>query len=138
MSREAARVEIVTAIEALKTAWTGGYTPVIDYDNRELVNIAGQTNPYLSVELVYLDGQQMDLGPQPLVGTYGQIWLAVLVKRGKGTSQANALMDYFEKGLQLQRWTLVSTQVKRPQPARQLKENYALVSLIDFWYHETS
>jgi hypothetical protein len=95
MSREAARIDINTAINTAAAAWVA-YPVLVDYENRELVDFASQTNPHLAVDIVYYDGKQMDLSSTPTVGRYGQIMLAVCVLEGQGTSRANLLMDHFE------------------------------------------
>ena len=135
MSREAARIDITTAVSAAASAWIA-YPMVVDYENRELVDYALQVKPFLGVDLVYHDGEQMDIGVSPLVGAYGSIALAVCVPEGKGTSEPNLVMDYFTSNLQLKQWSLVRTGVARPQPSVSRKGWYCLVTLINFWYYE--
>jgi hypothetical protein len=135
MSREVAQTDISTAIQAAAAAWPG-YTVAVDYENRDFIDFTAQVNPYLAVDIVYYDGQQMDLGAAPLVGIYGQIMLAVCVQTGRGTSDANKLMDYFTSALQLKNWSLVRTKVARPQRSVDRLGWHCLVTLVDFWYHE--
>lgn len=135
MSRETARVEIVAAIQAAAAAFAG-WTVLVDYENRDLVDFDTQEKPYLAVDLVYYDGKQMDLGPNPLVGAYGSIALAVCVKEGKGTSESNLLIDHMTKALQLKRWPVVQTAVGQPQGNLLRKGWFCMVTLINFWYHE--
>ena len=135
MSREAARIDINTAISVAAAAW-GAYTVLVDYENRDLVDYASQTNPHLAVDIVYYDGKQMDLGAAPTIGRYGQIMLAVCVQEGQGTSRANQLMDHFESALQLKNWSLVRTHAAKPQRSVNRKGWFCLVTLVDFWYHE--
>lgn len=135
MSREAARVDITTAIQTAAAAWVT-YPVLVDYENRELVDYAAQINPYLAVDIVYYSAEQMDLGTSPFVGVQGQIALAVCVQEGRGTAKANLLMDHFTTALQLKNWSLVRTKVARPQRTVTRKGWYCLVTLVDFWYHE--
>lgn len=135
MSREAARIDIATAVNAAAAAWVS-YPVVVDYENRDLVDYASQVKPFLGVDIVYHGGEQMDMGPSPLVGAYGSIALAVCVPEGKGTSESNLLMDHFTTRLQLKQWALVKTEAARPQPSVPRKGWYCLVTLINFWYHE--
>ena len=135
MNREPARVEIVTAISAAAQAWTS-YICQVDYDNKDHVDYATQLNPYLAVDIVYMDAQQMDLGTNPIVQAYGNIMLAVSVKEGKGTSQANLLMAHFTSALQFKLWPLVETYVARPQPNAYRKGWCSLLALIPFHHQE--
>lgn len=135
MSREAARVDIATAVKSAADAWPD-YPVVVDYENRKLVDFATQVKPYLAVDIIYYDGRQMDMGVAPLVGVYGQIALAVCVQEGRGISDANKLMDYFTTALQLKTWALVRTHVAKPQRSVDRFGWHCLVTLVDFWYHE--
>jgi hypothetical protein len=137
MSRTAARVDIVTAVQAAATSFAA-FPVVVDYDNKNMVDYAAQVKPYLAVDIVYYDGQQMDLGINPLVGAYGQIALAVCVQEGKGVLPSELLMDHFVSNLQLKQWSLVKTHAAKPQPSVVRKGWYCTVTLINFWYHEPS
>lgn len=134
MTRETARIDIATAIQAAAAAFPN-YPVIVDYENKALIDYAAQDDPYLAVDIVYYDGKQMDLGPNPMVGTYGRIVLAVCVQDGRGTSKANVLMDYFSHNLQLKKLFLVQTEIARPQPSVDRKGWYCLVTMINFWYH---
>ena len=46
MSLELIRTDLVTAIEARRATFSGGYTLVIEYDNVLLVDTRTQTNPF--------------------------------------------------------------------------------------------
>jgi hypothetical protein len=100
MTVESNRQSIVTVIEQAKAAWLD-YTLAIDYENRQLLNLADQVDPYLAVDIVYMDGDQLDLGPNPLVCDYGQIVISAGMKEGGGTAKLMALLDHFRPYLQL-------------------------------------
>jgi hypothetical protein len=137
MSRTLARVDIVTAVQAAAASFAA-FQVVVDYDNKNLVDYAAQVKPYLAVDIIYYDGQQMDLGAKPLVGAYGQIALAVCTQEGKGVLLSDQLMDHLVANLQLKDWPLVRTQAARPQPSRTVKGWYTTVTFINFWYHTPS
>lgn len=99
-TRESFRQAVVTAVEARKASWSG-FTLVIEYDNRTLVDTQTQTNPFLCVEIQYIDGEQVDLGGSPNHRTYGQLTLAAAVREGGGSKQANELVDFFYPALHL-------------------------------------
>ena len=135
MSQSVARQEIAQAIETARAAWTP-YNLVVEQENRDIVDQVTQSNPYVGVDVVFYDGQQMDLGPAPLQGIYGQIFLAVCTQEGKGTSGVTPLMDYMNKALSRKAFALVKTGVPKPQPYVIKKGWYCQISLINFWYHE--
>lgn len=135
MTQAAARVEIVTAVEAAKAAWTA-YPLEVEYENRNTVNLATVVNPYVGVDIVFYDAKQADLGPEPLQGVYGHVFFAVCTQEGRGTSQVTALSDHMGKALSRKAFPLVKTGVPKPQPAVTRKGWYCQVTLVSFWYHE--
>lgn len=141
MSRKVAHSEIITAAEAARVAWAtqpGGWPVVMDTDNRSLIDFSTQVNPYVSLDIVYTDGKQMDMGLQPWVGHYGYVALAVCIAEGKGTSKANLLMDFMSSRLQLKTLPLVQLEVARPQASVTRMGWFCLVTMINFSYHELS
>lgn len=135
MSQSVARQDIAAAIEAARAAWTP-YNLVVEQENRDIIDQVTQVNPYVGVDVVFYDGQQMDLGPDPLQGVYGHIFLAVCTQEGKGTSGVTPVMDYMSKALSRKTFSLVKTMVPKPQPYVIKKGWYCQISLINFWYHE--
>ena len=135
MSQTQARQEIAAAIEVARVAWTA-YPLIVEQENRDTVNLATQVNPYVGVDILFYDGKQMDLGPEPLQEVYGQIFLGVFTQEGKGTSQVTPLIDYIGKALSRRTFPLVKTGVPKPQPAVSRRGWYCQVTLVDFWYHE--
>lgn len=135
MSQTQARREIATAIEAARLAWTD-YPLVVEQENRDVINYATQVKPFVSVDVVFYDGKQMDLGPEPLQGVYGQVYIAVCTQEGKGTSEVTPVIDHMSKALSRQSFPLVKMGVPQPQPAVTRKGWYCQVTLVSFWYHE--
>lgn len=104
MSLVTALQGIRTVIEQAKTDWNatpGNYVLQIEYDNRRELDLATLTDPYVMVDVVWHDGQQMDLGSRPLVTDYGSLILASGVKEGGGTFELVRLMEFFRPYLQL-------------------------------------
>jgi hypothetical protein len=138
MSNEAARNSIATEIERAKTAWTE-YTLLVEYPNRDPINLATQTNPFLKVDIVFMDGEQLDLGDRPLTRNWGQIILAAGGKFGTGQVPLLKLLRHFRPYLQLRdNLGSVRTAVAKPQNARtHLGWHYEIES-ISFWLDEVS
>lgn len=89
--RELARVALVNRVKLLNEI------PKFDiaWMNSSNINLATQVNPFLSVELLYHDGQQIDLGTKPNYRLIGSISLNAFVKHGSGTKNANDMLSYF-------------------------------------------
>lgn len=137
MNSEGIRVELTQLTQdavALFTDWS----VKVDWENRELVDYAGEPHPYLAMDIIYIDGKQKSLGIKPWTGTYGYIALAVCTPEGKGTSESNKLMDHMANALQLKLLPLCQTEVARPQPPVSRKGWYCKVTLINFSYHEST
>lgn len=138
MSLETIRTDIVTAVEARRATFSGGYTLVVEYDNVLLVDTRTQTNPFLSVEIKFIQGKQADLSNSPLQRVYGQLLLSAAVPEGSGSSRALILLDYFALGLQRRAFGTVRTHVSSPsQPRPHLGWVYFTVSL-PFWSDQST
>ena len=134
MSLDANRSAIVSAVEAARLAWTGSYTLNIEYDNRDTVDLAAQLDPYLMIDIVYMDGRQMDLGKAPLIGDYGQIMLAAGVKKGAGTDGVMKLLQFIRPYLELKD-TMGSVRTSAAKLTKYVEANgfYYQPMLIPFW-----
>lgn len=93
------RQSIVTAVEAAKATFTA-YPLIIEYDNRMMIDHSTQVNPYLCVDLKFLDGYQADLSTNPIHRKIGQIHVQAVVKEGAGTALAYQLLDHFAPKLE--------------------------------------
>lgn len=120
MSRESFRVAFTALVEARKSSWSG-YTLLIEYDNRLVVNTQTQTNPFLCVKILYVSGDQATLGTYPIQRDYGQIHLAAVVKENSGVAQANALLDFFVPSLRLRTADGTRLYASRPQKEQVFK-----------------
>lgn len=111
MSLESVRVAINTAIESAKVGFSPGYTLVIEYDNRDVVDLQTQTNPFLSVEIKLIDGEQASLGTNAVHRLHGQLYLIACVKEGNGMKAANTLLDWFYPKLHAKSFGTVHTRM---------------------------
>lgn len=134
MTAEATRAAITTEIERAKAAWSA-YTLLVDYENLEDINLAQQVQPYVSVDIVFLDGAQLDLGSNPLVADYGSIIIAAGAKEGTGTAPLLKLLDHFRPYLQLRDnlGSNVRTQAGKIQKGQSRLGFYYLPMTIPFW-----
>lgn len=133
MSQETIRVDLTTAIESIRTTFAGGYTLVIEYDNVLLVDTKLQTNPFLAVEIKFIQGVQANISNTPFQRVYGQVLLSAAVPQGSGSSKALKLLDHFSKGLQLKAFGTVRTHISSPSQSKpHLGWVYFTVS-VPFW-----
>lgn len=134
MTFDQVRQDIVTEIERAKEAW-GLYPLLVDYDNRPAIDLAQQEDPYLMVDILWGEAQQLDLGQNPLVADYGLIALAAGVKEGRGTVGLLKLLSHFRPYLQLRDDLGVVRTKVGTIGARPLEKNgfFYLTLLIPFW-----
>ena len=133
MSFETARVAITTKVKALAATWSQ-YTLEVEYDNRNLVNWGTQTNPYLSVEVMGIGGEQASLGPNSNHRIYGSVILTAWVHRGSGDKAANDLLEHFYPEMHMSdAMPPVRTQAARLVNAKPAKDWVGRSAVIPFW-----
>jgi len=134
VTREDVRLKLVARIQALKATWAG-YPLEIEYDNLAAVNLSVQTNPYLCVRMVYMDGYQTTLSANPGNRVLGTIVLEVKVKQGSGTAKANALLEHFYRSVHMtDSMDPLRTFAARFGSAPPKDGWVAQAALIPFWY----
>jgi hypothetical protein len=134
---QADQIAIRTEIERAKTAWDalpGSYPLLIDYENKGQIDLSKVLKGYLVVDIVYRDGDQLDLGDRPLTNDRGQIMLAAGAKDGGGTVEQLKLLDHFRPYLQLRDnlGNVRTHAARRYQPTR-ANGFYYLPMVIGFW-----
>lgn len=107
---------IVGTIETRRAAWTA-YTLAVEYDNRILVDLKTQTNPFLDARVIFMDGEQVDLGVSPRSRMFGQLHLSAVVREGAGWKQPRELLDFFVPSLSL--ITLNGVRMQGARPSKQ-------------------
>lgn len=138
MSFVSQRAAIVAEIERAKTAWTA-YALKVDYENKGEIDLTLITTAYVAVDLVGLDGEQLDLGTNPMTQAGGQIVLAAGAKDGTGTVEQLKLLDHFTPYLQLRDDLAgVRTRVARRQPPRVARGFYYLPLIVSWWAVEAA
>ena len=137
MGLETIRVDITTAVKAAALLFTA-YPLIVEYDNREMVDTKTQTDPFLTVEIKMLDGEQADLSSNPTHRMYGQIHMSAAVPMGTGRSMANILLDHFYP--RLQRKTLGTVKTEMAVPANRVEHLgwYYYPVLIPFWSDQST
>lgn len=91
MKIEEARVAAYTAIQAAVQTITP--IPPVQWDNRNLIDPSNQTAPYIAVDFVIQNAEQMSLGATKVVRYTGVIALIVCLKQGSGIATATVMLD---------------------------------------------
>lgn len=137
MSAEAIRQGIITEVERARTAWSA-YTLLVDYENRDLVDLEAieDGQAYLAVDIVFLSGNQLDLGQSPMIEDAGHIILAAGAKMGAGTAQQVKLLDHVRPYLQLRDdLGIARTEAGKLQRPQMRQGFYYLPLIVPFWSH---
>lgn len=91
MDFEDARAAIYGRLDTYMTASYAGTK--VQYRNRNTVDLAKQTAPFVSLEIVWNDGEQVEMGPNPRGRMRGAAWLGVWVKEGQGVKVGGQIMS---------------------------------------------
>lgn len=110
------------------------YPLLIETRNRDVVDQAGQTDPYLQVSVVTMRGDQAELGPNPLIKRSGQILLAAVVKDGAGTADVEALIDFVLPYFSTQQLGIVQCQAAHPVEGFERKGWWYQPAIVPFFY----
>jgi hypothetical protein len=134
MSLVTAQDDIRTAVEAARAAW-GAYTLQVSYDGLQQIDLSTQVLPKVCADIIFLDGGQLDLGPQPTGAQYGQIHLGAAAPIGSGSRRQLALLDHFIGYLELKNFSLVKTHMAVAHKEYDEKGWTVWPLLVPFWYH---
>jgi hypothetical protein len=134
MSLVTAQDNIRTAAEAARAAWAP-YTLLVSYDGLEQIDKSTQVLPKMCVEVIFLDGGQLDLSNQPMGAQYGQIHLLAAAPIGSGSRRQLALLDHFMPYLELKNFSLVKTHMAYAYKEYEEKGWNVWPLLIPFWFH---
>lgn len=133
MNSETARVLLTTQIEAALAAYPGT-KPRLQYENRNLVDTSTQVDPFVGIDIVYINGTQLDLGAKPMSVQYGQIVITAFCKENSGTKAANVLLDYFLPWLELKEFSGVRTHSGMYSKGNSQKGWQAYPLIVPFWW----
>lgn len=133
MSLESIRVSVATAVEGVRAGFNLGYPLVVEYDNITIVDTRTQLDPFLTVNVKLLSGEQKDLSDHPTHRIHGQIVIAAAVPEMTGSSKALKLLDFFYPSLQRKKLGNITTWAVTPAPVHpHLGWEYYSI-LIPFW-----
>lgn len=128
VTREDIRQVVYAKVEALRASFTD-YPLKVVYTNGSTLNASEQTNPWLAVSIVYMDGEQIGLGKRPNYRSMGNLMLEAKDRPGVGTARLNRLLEHFFRPLQMSDQLL---------PLRTYAAKLASGGVIDGWASEAA
>lgn len=96
VTREDVRLAIFAKVQELHAAYG---TLDVEYYSGKTINRATQVDPFLRIEILYNDGDQIDIGPDGWTRVIGIILVEALAKEGSGVSVQNRILDHFYRGM---------------------------------------
>ena len=117
MSLDTVRSAIVAAVELAKVGCPGG-VPIIEYDNRIIVDTQLQSVPFVTVSVIFIDAVQADLNANPIHRIYGNIYLCAATKEGEGSSLALQILTHFYPQLHKKTIGVVRTMMTKIVPTK--------------------
>lgn len=117
MNREQIRQAVVALVEARRALWVG-HPLTIEWEGRAIVDTQTHADPFLCVRVIYIDGEQVELGTNPNHRVWGQVHLAAAVRDGWGVAQANTLLDFFTPALHMRTVGSLRLAGARPTPKK--------------------
>lgn len=132
-TREDARKAIVAHIQAHLA--TLPVQPVVQWDNMKAADLSKLRDPYLQINIIYIDAPQINLGQRPEHRVMGQIVLAVAYPEGSGTAKANELLDPLYRHVHMSDAMFpVRTNAARFSSRPAFQAWAAQAALVPFWY----
>lgn len=130
------RASLVSAVVDLIPSFTE-YSLAVEFDNREVINLSTQEDPYLLAQIKLIDGEQASLGDDPLHRIYGQLYLAARVKKSHGVAVANRLLSHFYPSLQNKQFGTVRVQMATFAPEKDALGWVTYPLILPFWSDKT-
>ena len=127
------RQTVMTVVQQIVTDHTS-YPLVVETSNRDVVDQATQTNPYLAISIKPLSGDQAEIGPSPYSQQLGQIQIAAVVKDGAGVADALALLDFVLPYFHLKVLSTVQCQAAYPVGGREVKGWWYESAIVPYFY----
>lgn len=114
------------------------YPVIVESDNRCVVDQSKQDNPYLKVEIVFLDGDQIELGDTARVEQWGQVWISAVCKGGVGSLRSLELLDFARPYFERKRIGTVTCRTVTAAKPKEVKGLWHTPAIVNFFYHRFS
>lgn len=134
MSFELARVDVEAAVQAGLAAWAGPALPLV-FQNRTTLDVDRQTNPYLCVDIHFMDGEQLSMGSPAVLADYGQVHLVVHAPAKSGLLASARILDHFRRYIELKAFVTIRTRAAKGASVYTKDGWQCLPLIVPFWYH---
>jgi len=123
----------------LNTYWSAAHAGVpVDYENRFLVDLAAQQDPFIACDVLFNDGEQASIEADPMSRYRGAVYLAVWVREGSGTAAAFGFLSELGTLFATKAFGGLNTQAPRPLPGRRQAGWLVEVLRVPFWFDTKS
>lgn len=110
------------------------YPLVIETDNRDVVDLALQEQPYLQVTVDFMGADQISLGEKPRVKQHGQLLLCAVAKGGTGKAASLALLDFVMPYFDMESMGGVEFHAAEAAGAKEIKGLWRATALVNFYF----
>ncbi len=101
-------------IAFLHPAWTTAYPTVKVFYESASIDLDAVGSTFLRVSVNFTDSVRKEIGPSPVTGSYGEVWLQMFVKDGNSTRDALARLNFLRELLKYQQLSGVTLECPRP------------------------
>ena len=127
--------EIRTVLDRIIADWGSvPYTLKIEGNNRDVIDLAKQTDPFICADILNLTGGQFDLAKNPRSKQLGQVQLAVVDKKGQGTGRIEVVLDFIAPYFSAKDLATVRFHTAALTKHYEKAEWYYQPVVIPFWY----
>lgn len=133
MTLTEANAAIMTVVAQLVQDHTA-YPLVVETDNRDVVDLALQGQPYLQVTIDFMGADQLDLGEKPRVKQHGQLLLCAVAKGGTGKAETLALLDFVMPYFDMANLGGVEFHAMEAAGAKEMKGLWRAATLGNFYF----
>ncbi len=134
MKQEQARAALYAATASAISNLTP--TPAVQWDNRNLVDMGSQVDPYLAVDFVVSGGSQKSLGKTKVVRYLGMLVICAAAREGQGVKLLLQWLDALTSPLQMRDIGGVVTQAAMPQAPKDVLGWHIRPLALPFWYDD--
>lgn len=134
MMQEAARIALYQAASVAIS--TLDPVPKVQWDNRNLIDMGSQVDPFLCVDFLVGSGVQKSLGNTKVVRYTGMLAMIALIKEGQGVSAAIRMIDSLAHALQMRSIGGVITEAAMPQAAKDIGGWHHRPLVVPFWFDD--
>lgn len=113
MTPDDAREVLYAAVEAAVQQLAP--VPLVQWDNRNFVDLETQVDPWVGVEFLITDKQHSGLGNPRFDRYYGHLVVMACVKQGSGIATPLKMVDSICRAVEARNFPTLSTGVGRPQ-----------------------